>query len=46
MNTMRIYNLSNPTTQTDAVNLSYLSTNYLNKTTTANQTIANKVSIY
>jgi uncharacterized protein YunC (DUF1805 family) len=43
MNTMRIYNLSNPTTQTDAVNLSYLSTNYLNKTTTANQTIANKV---
>jgi hypothetical protein len=44
MNTKRIYNLSNPTTQTDAVNLSYLSTNYLNKTATANQTIANKVS--
>jgi hypothetical protein len=44
MNTKRIYNLSNPTTQTDAVNLSYLSTNYLNKTTTFNQTIANKVS--
>jgi hypothetical protein len=43
MNTKRIYNLSNPTTQTDAVNLSYLSTNYLNKTATANQTIANKV---
>jgi hypothetical protein len=43
MNTKRIYNLSNPTTQTDAVNLSYLSTNYLNKTTTFNQTIANKV---
>jgi hypothetical protein len=44
MNTKRIYNLSNPTTQTDAVNLNYLSTNYLNKTTTFNQTIANKVS--
>jgi hypothetical protein len=44
MNTKRIYNLSNPTTQTDAVNLSYLSTNYFNKTATANQTIANKVS--
>jgi hypothetical protein len=44
MNTKRIYNLSNPTTQTDAVNLSYLSTNYFNKTTTQNQTIANKVS--
>jgi hypothetical protein len=43
MNTKRIYNLSNPTTQTDAVNLSYISTNYLNKTTTQNQTIANKV---
>jgi hypothetical protein len=44
MNTKRIYNLSNPLTQTDAVNLSYLGTNYLNKTTTANSTIAAKVS--
>jgi hypothetical protein len=43
MNTKRIYNLSNPLTQTDAVNLSYVDGNFLNKVISTTQTIGSKV---